>query len=544
MSNTYNLIDSAPKLTPYISSHRPLHDSGSPHAFGLMGEWFQNCKSNHPVCRQTISSETMSASERHKLPTRLVDIGPPGSNVEPCLVETTGHPDGQWVALSHCWGEVQNHPLKTTRDNLVERLAGIPPSSMPKSFMDAVAVTKALGLRYIWIDSLCIIQENEDDWLAESKHMGSVYEEAVLTIAASSAENSTKGLFIRRSYAELEVPTVQVPFINERGPGGVSEQLGEYSIDMEWRHEPFMKELDPMDTALSKRGWATQEWILSRRIIHFLDNGMVWVCKSHAGTETGYYIVGRGLPREELSNEWGQIVQEHSSRLFTYARDRLISLDGLASKYRHLKPQDDFYAFGIWGSDMPLHLLWSPRMLTWEIKDQPWSWASYPREIWFRVRQIATRHDCESFKSQCSILQVDLKTGMLKLMARKKEIHSNLTRKFEFDPEDEHSFLRERANHLTGCYITMSDTHTEPFGWAVFDDARRGGSILKSREDQHIYFLYLSDVEFSTPPYSESYGLLLVEAPHGKEGFLRIGVAAISRYSWIKDEPEVDVTII
>ncbi|KAH6713366.1 heterokaryon incompatibility protein-domain-containing protein [Leptodontidium sp. MPI-SDFR-AT-0119] len=246
--------DSAPKLTPYISSHRPLHDSGSPHAFGLMGEWFQNCKSNHPVCRQTISSETMSASERHKLPTRLVDVGPPGSNVEPCLVETTGHPDGQWVALSHCWGEVQNHPLKTTRDNLVERLAGIPPSSMPKSFMDAVAVTKALGLRYIWIDSLCIIQEDEDDWLAESKHMGSVYEEAVLTIAASSAENSTKGLFIRRSYAELEVPTVQVPFINERGPGGVSEQLGEYSIGMEWRHEPFMKELDPMDTALSKRG--------------------------------------------------------------------------------------------------------------------------------------------------------------------------------------------------------------------------------------------------------------------------------------------------
>ncbi|KAG4441659.1 hypothetical protein IFR05_002866 [Cadophora sp. M221] len=484
----------------------------------------------------------MSAFERHRLPTRLLDVGP-GPNVEPRLVETTGYPEGQWVALSHCWGEVQSHPLKTTRNKLAERLAGIPLSSMPKSFIDAIAVTKALGLRYIWIDSLCIIQEDEDDWLAESKTMGSVYERAVLTIAASSAEDSTKGLFIRRPYAELKVPTVQVPFMGTKSPTGASESLGEYSIGIEWRQEPFMKELDPIDTALSKRGWATQEWILSRRIIHFLDRGMVWVCKSHVETETGYFIVGRGLPRKEISNEWGQLVQEHSNRLFTYARDRLVSLEGLASKYRHFKPVDDFYAYGIWGSDMPLHLLWSPRMLAWEVNDQPsWSWVSCPREIWFRIRQIATRHDCESFTSQCRIFGVDQKTGALKLNARKKEIKGNLTLKF--DLEDKHISIRERANHQTGYYITISDTDTKPFGWAVFDDGERGGSTLKAREDQRIFFLYLSDVEFSAPPCFESYGLLLSKAQAGKEEFVRIGVAAISRNGWIKDQPEVDVDII
>ncbi|PVH80552.1 HET-domain-containing protein, partial [Cadophora sp. DSE1049] len=306
----------------------------------------------------------MTRSDLHKLPTRLVDIGSPESNVDPRLVHTESYPDGQWVALSHCWGEPQNHPPKTTRENLAERLAGIPLSSMPKSFTDAVAVTKALGLQYIWIDSLCIIQDDEEDWLAESKHMGSVYEKAFLTIAASSASDSRGGLFITRPYGELKVPTISISF--DDPAIGATEPLGSYSIGLEWRQEPFIQELDPMDTALSKRGWATQEWILSRRTIHFLDRGLVWVCKTSAEAETGYFVVGRGIPIQEYKNAWGQIVQEHSARLFTYQRDRLVSLEGLASRYRHFKPKDDWYAAGIWGSDMPLHLLWSPKMLAWD----------------------------------------------------------------------------------------------------------------------------------------------------------------------------------
>ncbi|KAH7350618.1 hypothetical protein BKA65DRAFT_582569 [Rhexocercosporidium sp. MPI-PUGE-AT-0058] len=148
-----------------------------------MREWFQNSMLNHPECRKTTSGVTMSSSELHKLPTRVVDIGPSGSNIDPHLINTSGYPDGNWVTLSHY--------------NITERLDGIPMSSMPKSFVDAIAVTKALALRYIWIDSLCIIQEDEEDWVAESKHMGSIYEKAVLTVAASSAEDSRKGLCIQ-----------------------------------------------------------------------------------------------------------------------------------------------------------------------------------------------------------------------------------------------------------------------------------------------------------------------------------------------------------
>jgi Heterokaryon incompatibility protein (HET) len=182
-------------------------------------------------------------------------------------------------------------------------MTGIPLSSLPKTFLDAIVVTKALGLRYLWIDSLCIIQDNEDDWLAESKTMGTLYERAVITLAASTAPDSTYGLFLERPYSELQVPSVQLPFIRRDTTSGVQEVLGHYSIGIEWRQEPFMTQIDPMETPLSKQGWATQEWILSRRIVHFLDQGMVWVCRRHAEDESGQQIIGRGLPNVDWAPE-------------------------------------------------------------------------------------------------------------------------------------------------------------------------------------------------------------------------------------------------
>jgi len=489
---------------------------------------------------KTMSGSIMENGDNHKLPTRLIDLGPPKSDAPPRLVKTKDYSKGQWVALSHCWGGPQNHPLKTTRANFEERLAGIPLSSMPKSFVDAVTVTKALGLQYIWIDSLCIIQDDEVDWLAESKHMGSVYEEAFVTIAASSAPDSSGGLFIPRPYGELEVPAVSIPFDHPKK--GASEPLRKYNIGLEWRQEPFIQELDPMDIALSKRGWATQEWILSRRTIHFLDRGLVWVCKTTAEAESGYFVVGRGIPIQEYRNAWGQIVQEHSARLFTYQRDRLISLEGLTSRYRFFKPKDDWYAAGIWGSDMPLHLLWSPKMLAWDREGRPsWSWVSCPKEIWFRIRETATRNDCDSFTPRCHVHGVDMKTSLLELVVRKKDIEVPLLQ--DFDLEDGHRFIRGRANHHLGHYIRISSTGVDPSGWAVFDDAKRGDSVLKKQQDKRIFFVYLSDVTFSTIPQFEAYGLLVAKAPNGEGRYVRIGIAAISDNQWIRDVPEETIEI-
>ncbi|KAF2736245.1 hypothetical protein EJ04DRAFT_401902, partial [Polyplosphaeria fusca] len=160
-----------------------------------MRNWARKCLKHHSRCRGTISRGQIEEHELHRLPTRVIDVGCPGSEDEPRLVETAGYPKGHWVALSHCWGSSEHHPPKTTKTNLNEHKEGIAFSKFPKTFLEAIILTRALGFRYLWADSLCIVQDDVEDWLLESKNMGLVYQHAVITLAASGAENSSEGLF-------------------------------------------------------------------------------------------------------------------------------------------------------------------------------------------------------------------------------------------------------------------------------------------------------------------------------------------------------------
>jgi hypothetical protein len=115
---------------------------------------------------------------------------------------------GHYVALSHCWGTLGKHPLRTTTDNLQEHISGISWSTLPKTFQDALKITRELGIDYIWIDSLCIVQDSEEDWRQESREMGLIYERARVTIAAAGAADSSPKCFIldRPSLIPTELP--------------------------------------------------------------------------------------------------------------------------------------------------------------------------------------------------------------------------------------------------------------------------------------------------------------------------------------------------
>ncbi|KAK4151593.1 heterokaryon incompatibility protein-domain-containing protein [Chaetomidium leptoderma] len=110
---------------------------------------------------------------------------------------------GRYTCLSHCWGGAQ--PLKTTKDNSEDHLVSIPWDTIPKTFQEAIKLNWHLGIQYIWIDSLCIIQGDGDDWARESTKMCDVYGNAYLTIAASSAPNSTQGLFLQETWDLLSL---------------------------------------------------------------------------------------------------------------------------------------------------------------------------------------------------------------------------------------------------------------------------------------------------------------------------------------------------
>ncbi|EGZ72613.1 HET-domain-containing protein, partial [Neurospora tetrasperma FGSC 2509] len=167
-----------------------------------MRSWLWQCVDDHPKCRTALSGEIFgfgsqnSSLDVSKLPFRVLDVGSPGSLLVKLVETTTETPRAPYVALSHCWGPPDKQPLKTTLHTIGDHMhPGIPLDRLPQTFADAVWVTRELGIRYLWIDSLCIIQDSPADWETESQKMGSIYEGATLTLGAAYARNSSEGLF-------------------------------------------------------------------------------------------------------------------------------------------------------------------------------------------------------------------------------------------------------------------------------------------------------------------------------------------------------------
>lgn len=148
--------------------------------FEMISTWIKDCQDNHSACKSTTSCGT--------LPTRVIDVGSPDGRTEPRLYETSGEP-GDYIALSHCWGGAQ--PLRTTKETICSLKTCIPWAELPNTFQDAIKVTRGLGIRYLWIDSLCIIQDDAQDWEREAANMAVIFEAAYLTIAATAATNGS-----------------------------------------------------------------------------------------------------------------------------------------------------------------------------------------------------------------------------------------------------------------------------------------------------------------------------------------------------------------
>jgi hypothetical protein len=143
--------------------------------------WLEDCSTEHVGC---------SFGGQEQLPTRVIDVGlsSPG-RPKPKLWLPHGVA-ARYAALSHCWGppSASNPGFKTESHNYDKVQAGIAFESLPALFQDAVVATRNLGIQYLWIDSICIIQDSKEDWEAESAKMGSIYRNAHVTIVASVSE--------------------------------------------------------------------------------------------------------------------------------------------------------------------------------------------------------------------------------------------------------------------------------------------------------------------------------------------------------------------
>lgn len=223
-----------------------------PRHFALLRAWLERCDKEHK-CH----------SDKGKLPTRLLDIGDRDATSILTLVSGQKISDRKFVALSHCWGATLPGKVPsycTTKENIGDRETEFLITDLPVTFQDAIEVTRQLGLRYIWIDSLCIIQGKEGDWEKEAKSMEDVYTSAYCTLAATSAVDSSKKLLER---------TINSEYICIRDNTGRRVYICTNPADFD---------TDVERAQLNTRAWVMQERLLSCRTIHFGTNQTYWEC--------------------------------------------------------------------------------------------------------------------------------------------------------------------------------------------------------------------------------------------------------------------------
>jgi len=285
--------------------------------------------------------------------------------------------------LSHCWGTTSLPTLETK--DLQQFRTEIPSKALSKTFKDAIRISKSLDIQYLWIDSLCICQDDSEDWRRESSQMYHVYSNSIMNIAASGASDGTQGCFFERSQAWI----CQI--------GGLYEQ--EKVIYKCTAARKFARD---MNTPLESRGWTFQERYLAPRTIHFTASEVYWECYHTNACETFPAGMQQKLV-ESLGGltqifttpisaaTWNRLVEEYSTRKLTFSSDKLVALSGIAQAI-HLQSNDE-YVVGMWRSKLEEQLCWKLRY-NGQVKNSKeivpyraptWSWASVDGVIDFKA---------------------------------------------------------------------------------------------------------------------------------------------------------------
>ncbi|KAF2160018.1 hypothetical protein M409DRAFT_29625 [Zasmidium cellare ATCC 36951] len=349
-------------------------------AIQLLKQWLRRCE-EHPAC-------SVEESQRH-LPYRVLDVG---TDLAPTVkLHTSDHDASPYVALSYCWGGYKG--IMLTRSCIEAFRQGINENKLPQTYKDAIWLARKLNVRYLWIDALCIVQDDGEEWAVECSKMKDVYRNALLTIAASNAVSATCGFLGDREDHETARPRCgsithwdkTVSFYLE--PPGSRVEIGNL------HHVRYGKlRAQP----LASRGWAVQERLLSRRVVHFTLTGMIWQCVEATRTEDGL----RGRPqkcvasigRSDAWRAWLKIVQDYSACRLSKPSDRLPAIAGVSNALS--ATTRDAIIFGHWEKNMVLTLLWersheaqqallgngrNPSYLA-----PSWSWASMVSPVYFR----------------------------------------------------------------------------------------------------------------------------------------------------------------
>ncbi|OTA52043.1 HET-domain-containing protein [Hypoxylon sp. EC38] len=348
-------------------------------------DWLRECDESHDRCNRR---------QLDYLPTRVIDVSRQQDKV--FVTEADGCQKGRYVALSHCWGHFK--PIQTTALSLPKfRTYGIHLESLPRVFREAVLVTRLLKCSFLWIDSLCIIQGDREDWAREAPRMADVYSNSYVTVAAASSADCTGSLF-------YENDERQVKHIVEREFG--DSTLAKIFVRPAVDHSPYdqgrgLLPPNPLHPApLLYRGWFFQEYILSPRILFFTNWEILWRCyqrstcicgvRNHRDVAQNPYLKSMLedlVPHgswPDLHWLWSRLISAYTERQLTYDSDKLAALSAIAGLMSNTTLGR--YISGLWESSLVACLLWGvtkssirtdiPIKRSTDPSVPSWSWAS------------------------------------------------------------------------------------------------------------------------------------------------------------------------
>jgi hypothetical protein len=344
---------------------------------------------------------TMATPNTALLPTRLVHIELLGVQLKARLVESKDLEDPiEYYTLSHCWGIVPFLTLR--RHNYRSFKRDIHISRLSKTFQDSLIAAHRLGFQYVWIDSLCIIRKDPDDWGREANMMSSVYAGSSLNLPATSSCDGSGGLFFNRRLSTVRSCYVKLPSL---GFNSFSCNPGGYNIVVFIKPPRREKEID--DSPLAQRGWVFQERFLAPRTLHSGASQRFWECKRGIVCETipreqaflsntsiwfEHMLNGQDLFRAVPQATWGNIIRAYSKALLTREEDKIVALTGIA-KYFYVLMNDEYLA-RLWRKGLEGQLLWSVKRRKACSEDKipeptrpthyralTWSWASVDGHI-------------------------------------------------------------------------------------------------------------------------------------------------------------------
>lgn len=382
--------------------------------------WLQNCLAQRAELSYRFSSDASN-------PSRLIEIRPPkdadGAHLRIVRGNTVNQP---YSALSYSWG-TSEASWRTVTTNIRDRSVGFSLDELPATLQDAIDITEKLGVRYIWIDSCCILQDDEADWLSESVTMGEIYGQALFCVSASSSTSSHDGCYNLRSASNLDEHS-ELFSITRVLSRGIRSSL--YIPRFRYSQWNSLVWSGP----LAERAWTYQEKVMSQRTLHYTAKQLFWQCR-HGILSEDDIDTGTGPGGDEKLSQWREVIwqtgshgletlpavederlgtgetivrklerlwyndvvgNEYSRRRLSCRRDKLVALAGLAKAVQ--RRSGSRYVAGIWEASLLEGLAWiseSPGYKSADYEAPSWSWASQDSRVYYTNFGGATVHLCK-----------------------------------------------------------------------------------------------------------------------------------------------------